>query len=121
MASLKEAIENVAVTAMRCTSSISRVEDSAALAVYIRTKYPAEIYKCAEYVFCDTQCELEETYEYLKLKTILGKPVQRPLNALELLDIRDKPDAIRSISFFVNSLRILAKPAKPLVHTCPEN
>ena len=105
MASLKEAIENVRDKnddAMHVVN-ISGGKDSAALAVYIRTKYP-EIHKCAEYVFCDTQCELEETYEYLEtLEDYLGKPVQR-LNALELLDIRDKPDRIRLTLFFANSL-----------------
>ena len=71
--------------------NISGGKDSAALAVYIRTKHP-EIHERAEYVFCDTQCELEETYEYLDtLEDYLGKPIQR-LNALSLFNIRDKPE-----------------------------
>jgi 3'-phosphoadenosine 5'-phosphosulfate sulfotransferase (PAPS reductase)/FAD synthetase len=71
--------------------NISGGKDSAALAVYIRTQYP-EIHGRADYVFCDTDCELEETYEYLEtLEDYLGKPIRR-LNALALLDIRDKPD-----------------------------
>ena len=71
--------------------NISGGKDSAALAVYIRTKQP-KIHERAEYVFCDTQCELEETYEYLDtLEDYLVKPIQR-LNALSLFNIRVKPD-----------------------------
>ena len=70
--------------------NISGGKDSAALAVLVRTKYP-EIHERADYVFCDTQCELEETYEYLEtLEDYLGKKIQR-LNALDLENIRDKP------------------------------
>ena len=70
--------------------NISGGKDSAALAVLIRTKYP-EIHARADYVFCDTQCELEETYEYLEtLEDYLGKPIKR-LNALDMENIRGKP------------------------------
>ncbi|MCY2958538.1 MAG: phosphoadenosine phosphosulfate reductase family protein [Planctomycetota bacterium] len=55
---------------------ISGGKDSAALAVYMRDKV-ADM----EYVFTDTDKELEETYEFLaKLEAYLGKPIIR-LNA----------------------------------------
>ena len=92
MAALSEAIESAKDPEDNRLHivNISGGKDSAALAVYIRTKYP-EIHKVAEYVFCDTDCELEETYEYLDvLEDYLGKPIKK-LNAITLLDIRDKP------------------------------
>ena len=53
--------------------SISGGKDSAALAVYMRDRV-AEM----EYVFCDTEKELPETYEYLgRLEAYLGKPIVR--------------------------------------------
>ena len=56
--------------------SLSGGKDSSALAVYMRDRVPE-----MEYVFCDTQKELPETYEYLgKLEAFLGKPIVR-LNA----------------------------------------
>ena len=92
MATMQEALADLRTgksPAMHIVN-ISGGKDSAALAVYVRTKYP-EIHEHADYVFCDTQCELEETYEYLEtLEDYLGKPIQR-LNALDLMDIRDKP------------------------------
>jgi 3'-phosphoadenosine 5'-phosphosulfate sulfotransferase (PAPS reductase)/FAD synthetase len=43
-----------------------------------------------EYVFCDTGCELPETYDYLeKIEAILGEKVQR-VNALSLIGVREK-------------------------------
>jgi 3'-phosphoadenosine 5'-phosphosulfate sulfotransferase (PAPS reductase)/FAD synthetase len=51
--------------------SLSGGKDSAALAVYMRDKV-SDI----EYVFCDTDKELEETYDYLKkLEVYLGKKI----------------------------------------------
>lgn len=45
-------------------------------AVYMRDRVPE-----MEYVFCDTQKELPETYEYLdQIQAYLGKPIHR-LNA----------------------------------------
>lgn len=50
---------------------ISGGKDSAALAIHMRDKVPQ-----MEYVFCDTEKELPETYEYLaRLTTVLGKPI----------------------------------------------
>ena len=49
---------------------LSGGKDSAALAVYMREKYPDIP---VEYFFCDTGCELNETYEFLdRLKARLG-------------------------------------------------
>lgn len=56
--------------------NLSGGKDSTALAVVMRDRVPE-----MEYVFCDTQKELPETYEYLsKIEAYLGKPVVR-LNA----------------------------------------
>jgi 3'-phosphoadenosine 5'-phosphosulfate sulfotransferase (PAPS reductase)/FAD synthetase len=56
--------------------SLSGGKDSTALAIYMRDKVLE-----MEYVFCDTQKELPETYEYLdRLQAYLGKPIHR-LNA----------------------------------------
>lgn len=56
--------------------NLSGGKDSTALAVVMKDKVPN-----MEYVFCDTDKELPETYEYLnKIEAFLGKPVVR-LNA----------------------------------------
>lgn len=55
---------------------LSGGKDSSALAVYMRDRVPE-----MEYVFCDTDKELKETYAYLdKLEAFLGKRIVR-LNA----------------------------------------
>jgi 3'-phosphoadenosine 5'-phosphosulfate sulfotransferase (PAPS reductase)/FAD synthetase len=52
---------------------LSGGKDSTALALYMRDRV-VEL----EYVFCDTEKELIETYEYLeKLEVYLGKPIKR--------------------------------------------
>jgi 3'-phosphoadenosine 5'-phosphosulfate sulfotransferase (PAPS reductase)/FAD synthetase len=51
--------------------ALSGGKDSSALAVYMRGKV-----ENMEYVFCDTEMELEETYEYLiKLESYLGEKI----------------------------------------------
>lgn len=51
--------------------SLSGGKDSTALAIYTRDRIPN-----LEYVFCDTEQELPETYDYLKqLEVYLGKPI----------------------------------------------
>jgi len=56
--------------------SMSGGKDSTAVAVFTRDKVPE-----MEYVFCDTEKELPETYEYLdRVQAYLGKPIHR-LNA----------------------------------------
>ena len=53
---------------------ISGGKDSAALAIYMNQQY-SQI--PAEYIFCDTQSELPETYEFLeKLEALLGKKIK---------------------------------------------
>ncbi len=53
--------------------SLSGGKDSTALALYLRDRIPN-----LEYVFCDTQKELQETYDYLnKIEVHLGKPIIR--------------------------------------------
>ncbi len=53
--------------------NLSGGKDSTALAVFMKGKVPD-----MEYVFCDTQKELPETYEYLdKIEAFLGKPIIR--------------------------------------------
>jgi len=53
--------------------SLSGGKDSTALAIYLRDRIPD-----LEYVFCDTEKELPETYEYLgRVEAYLGKPIVR--------------------------------------------
>ncbi len=53
--------------------ALSGGKDSSALAVYMRDRVPQ-----MEYVFCDTEKELRETYQYLdKLEVFLNKPIRR--------------------------------------------
>jgi 3'-phosphoadenosine 5'-phosphosulfate sulfotransferase (PAPS reductase)/FAD synthetase len=60
---------------------LSGGKDSTALAIHLRGRVPE-----LEYVFCDTQKELPETYEYLdRLQAYLGKPITR-LNATRGFD-----------------------------------
>ncbi len=52
--------------------SLSGGKDSTALAIYMKDRIPE-----LEYVFCDTEQELPETYDYLKrLEVFLGKEVK---------------------------------------------
>ena len=53
--------------------SLSGGKDSTALAIFMRGRIPE-----MEYVFCDTEKELPETYEYLdRLEVFLGKEIKR--------------------------------------------
>lgn len=66
--------------AVRHVLGISGGKDSAALAIYLRTKYPS---LDLEYYTCDTGKELDETYQLIdKLEVFLGKKIQR-LRAME--------------------------------------
>jgi 3'-phosphoadenosine 5'-phosphosulfate sulfotransferase (PAPS reductase)/FAD synthetase len=60
---------------VRHVLGISGGKDSAALAIYLKTKYPKfEI----DYYYCETDKELDETYELLdKLEVYLGKRIIR--------------------------------------------
>ena len=57
--------------------SLSGGKDSTALAFFIKANMP-EIHEKIEYIFCDTECELPETYDYLnKIEVFLGKSITR--------------------------------------------
>jgi 3'-phosphoadenosine 5'-phosphosulfate sulfotransferase (PAPS reductase)/FAD synthetase len=77
-------------TETRHIIALSGGKDSSAMAIYLREPdrwqkhlgktdaEPREPLENAEFVFCDTGTELQETYEYLdQLETKLGKPIVR--------------------------------------------
>jgi 3'-phosphoadenosine 5'-phosphosulfate sulfotransferase (PAPS reductase)/FAD synthetase len=67
--------------------SLSGGKDSAAMAIFIAQEFPSIP---TEYVFCDTQCELPETYAYLDmLEDLLGKEIQR-VSAFDLINVKDR-------------------------------
>jgi 3'-phosphoadenosine 5'-phosphosulfate sulfotransferase (PAPS reductase)/FAD synthetase len=67
--------------------SVSGGKDSAAMALFMAQEF-SEIE--TEYVFCDTLCELPETYAYLDmLEDVLGKKIQRA-TAFEMLGVKPK-------------------------------
>lgn len=87
MATIQEALASLSDSSVRHIVSLSGGKDSSALAVFMKEHYP-EI--PVEYVFCDTEYELPETYEYLdRLQAFLGKEIVR-LNALEQMGIARK-------------------------------
>jgi 3'-phosphoadenosine 5'-phosphosulfate sulfotransferase (PAPS reductase)/FAD synthetase len=87
VATLRDALAAVGDSAVRHIVNISGGKDSAALALFLKDRFPQIP---AEYVFCDTGCELDETYEYLeKLEAYLGKRIER-LNALDNLKVERK-------------------------------
>lgn len=58
---------------VRHVLGLSGGKDSAALAIYLRDRVPQ-----MEYFFCDTEKELDETYEFLsRLESYLGRPITR--------------------------------------------
>jgi 3'-phosphoadenosine 5'-phosphosulfate sulfotransferase (PAPS reductase)/FAD synthetase len=88
MATIQEALESLSDRSIRHIVSLSGGKDSSALAVLIKERFPQ---LPVEYVFCDTEYELPETYEYLdRLEAYLGKKIIR-LNALDNLGIARKP------------------------------
>ena len=88
MVSMKQALSAIKdEPERRHIVNISGGKDSAALALHLKLNYP-EI--PAEYVFCDTKCELPETYDFLeKLERLLGKKIER-INAFNYLNIPEK-------------------------------
>src|SRR5207302_7265818 len=65
--------ENAVMKKTRHILMLSGGKDSTALAIYMRDRVPE-----MEYVFCDTDKELPETYEYLKIiEGFLGKKIER--------------------------------------------
>ena len=87
MATMQEVMEQLQDNSMRHIVNLSGGKDSTAMAIYMRQRYPQIP---VEYVFCDTGCELPETYEYLeRLQALLGAEI-RYLNALDGLGIARK-------------------------------
>ena len=69
---MKEVLED---NSCRHVLGLSGGKDSAALAIYIKDKYP-EIHDKVEYFFSDTGAELKEVYDFLdKLEAYLGKEI----------------------------------------------
>ena len=100
MAHLREALEAVADPLIRHIVPISGGKDSAALAIYLAQTYPQIP---SEYLFCDTDAELPETYDYLdRLEALLGKPIHR-INALDYLNVTRKPNR-KAFDFVLNEL-----------------
>lgn len=65
--------KNTAARGPRHILSLSGGKDSTALALYMKGRVPD-----LEYVFCDTEKELKETYQYLeKIEVYLGKAITR--------------------------------------------
>lgn len=88
MATMDDALATLDDSNIRHIVSVSGGKDSAALAIYMRKKYPQI---SVEYVFCDTGCELPETYEYLeRMEALLGREVVH-LNAADALTSRKIP------------------------------
>jgi 3'-phosphoadenosine 5'-phosphosulfate sulfotransferase (PAPS reductase)/FAD synthetase len=100
MITLKDAIKDIVDPTVRHIVPVSGGKDSAAMAIYLRQKYPQIP---AEYVFSDTECELPETYEFLeKLEALLGKDIIR-INALDYKQIKNKPGR-NVFDFFLEEL-----------------
>ena len=65
--------ENATACEPRHILSLSGGKDSTALALYMRDRVPN-----LEYIFCDTEKELPETYAYLeKIEVFLGRKIER--------------------------------------------
>ena len=100
MAELREALAHANDKDVRHIVPVSGGKDSAALAIYMRQKYP-EIN--AEYVFTDTDCELPETYEFLeKLEALLGKKIHRT-DSFTGLNVQKKPNR-KAFEIYLNEL-----------------
>ena len=86
MTSKKSNIPSYDDKSCRHILSLSGGKDSTALALYMRDRV-VEL----EYVFCDTEKELIETYEYLeKLEVYLGKPIKRITPDIGFDDLLEK-------------------------------
>ncbi|MBC8205591.1 MAG: phosphoadenosine phosphosulfate reductase family protein [Kiritimatiellaeota bacterium] len=88
MATLAEALATIDNPDIRHIVPISGGKDSSALAIYMLQEYPQiEV----GYVFCDSECELTETYDYLdRLELLLGKPITR-VSVFDVYDVERKP------------------------------
>jgi len=86
---MQEVIAKLDVEKARHIVPVSGGKDSAALAIYIHENYPK---LPAEYVFCDTGCELRETYDYLRqLEKVLDAEIQF-VSAFDIYGIKQKLD-----------------------------
>ena len=100
MAHMQEALEALADPSIRHIVPVSGGKDSAALAIYLAQTYPQIP---TEYVFCDTDAELPETYDYLdRLEALLGKPIHR-INALDYMNVTRKPNR-KAFDFVLNEM-----------------
>ncbi len=100
MAHLREALEALTDPSIRHLVPVSGGKDSAALAIYLAQTYPQIP---SEYVFCDTDSELPETYDYLdRLEALLGRPIRR-INALDYLNVTRKPTR-KAFDFVLNEM-----------------
>ena len=100
MAHMQEALKALADPSIRHIVPVSGGKDSAALAIYMAQTYPQIP---TEYVFCDTDAELPETYEYLdRLEALLGKPIHR-INALDYMNVTRKPSR-KAFDFVLNEM-----------------
>jgi 3'-phosphoadenosine 5'-phosphosulfate sulfotransferase (PAPS reductase)/FAD synthetase len=100
MAYLHEALAALSDPSTRHVVPVSGGKDSAALAIYLAQTYPQIP---SEYVFCDTDAELPETYDYLdRLAALLGKPIQR-INVLDYLKVTRKPTR-KAFDFVLNEM-----------------
>ena len=100
MAHIQEALKALADPSIRHIVPVSGGKDSAALAIYMAQTYPQIP---TEYVFCDTDSELPETYDYLdRLEALLGKSIRR-INALDYMNVSRKPSRL-AFDFVLNEL-----------------
>lgn len=98
MALLKEALTTITDRKIRHIVPISGGKDSAALAVYMCLNYS---HINVEYIFCDSQSELPETYDYLnRLEKVLGKKIFR-VTVYDIYNIEEKPTR-NAFSFVLN-------------------
>ena len=113
MATLREAMATACDTNIRHIVPISGGKDSAALAVYMCLHY-SDIN--VEYVFCDSQCELAETYDYLnRLEKVLGKTITR-VTVFDVYGIEEK--STRNAFDFVLRERYGGYLPSPLARWC---
>ena len=100
MATLKEALSSIKNSKIKHIVSLSGGKDSAALAIYLAQNYSQIPF---EYVFCDTDNELPETYEYLeRLEVLLGKKITK-VNAFDVLNVKKKHGR-NAFDFLLNEL-----------------
>ena len=114
MAHMQEALEALADPSIRYIVPVSGGKDSAALAIYMAQTYPQIP---TEYVFCDTDAELPETYDYLdRLAALLGKPIHRRYESRgckgDPCVVRDRPTGLLSLEVSLWLLFLLLPTAR---------